>query len=1209
MTDLTPLDTTWLLFSAFLVMTMQIGFCMLEAGLVRQKNSINVAFKNLMDFVIASLVFWAVGYGLMFGASVNGWFGSDLFLVASRDTDAAFLLFQLTFCGAAATIIGGALAERTRFLGYVAITVLTAGLIYPVVGHWVWGGTLGGELTGWLGRLGFIDFAGGSVVHSTGGWMALAGALVVGARLGRFPAPRRAADALLDAGAGPGEPSAAEAPLRPIGGSNYVLATVGVLMLWFGWFGFNGGSALGYDADIGSILINTVLAAASGGLVLVLLAFVRDAKPDIAACLNGTLAGLVAVTAGAHLYETADAVLVGAAGAAVASLATGALARARVDDVIGAFPVHACAGMAGTLLVALLGDPAGFGDGRGPLEQLAVQAIGVGAIALWAFGVGYVTLFLLNALVPLRVSEADERRGLNIAEHDASSDLVALLEDMGSQRASGDFATPLAVEPHTEIGTIAAEYNRVTERVRTEIAEREHALARLRSASQFQFIFENTSEGIVRFALDGRILQANPAAARILGHASPADLVERGGAFLGALDWADGAAFRQMVDRLAAKGAVEGVELDFRRRVDDREGHVRVSVRRVDAREDEGSVDAGAGSEAPAATYLASLTDVSERRANERLSLEVDEAQAASRAKSEFLANMSHEIRTPLNGVTGMLELLARTSLDARQERYVRIAGASAKSLLSVINDILDVSKIEAGKLDLESVEFGLPELLGDVADMFAPQAAGKRLELVARIDPALPTRVTGDPERLRQILVNLLGNAVKFTESGTVSLGARSVGADGDGAPTIELAVQDTGIGIDPADSARLFEPFEQADGSTTRRFGGTGLGLSISRRLADLMDGRIEVESEPGRGTTFRVTLPLAPARTIAPDRGPGLGLEHAGLRVLAVDDHVVNLELLKELLEPEGLVVGRVTNAEAALDELDRAAAEGAPYALVLLDYHMPGTNGYELARRVRERPEHADTRLVMLTSIDQALPAAEREALGIAGNVVKPLRPSRLFDTLGEVLDGAPAAARVAPAAAGTDDLGLDDTLDTGPAATLAGPPGAEPARAGAVARGGDEVPLEDLLADALGGRVPARGARADRASLEGRRALVVEDNAVNQLVTEELVELLGLSAATVDDGRAALERLEDESFDVVLMDVQMPVMDGFEATRAWRAREAELGLPPVPIVAVTANAVVGDRERCLEAGMDDYVTKPIDPEALAEVLVRAMAGGR
>ena len=1192
MIELTALDTTWLLFSAFLVTTMQIGFCMLEAGTVRHKNSINVAFKNLTDFVIAALVFWALGYGLMFGASLDGWIGADTFLVASRDTDAAFLLFQLTFCGAAATIVGGALAERTRFAGYVVITVLIAGLIYPTAGHWAWGGALEGEPTGWLGRLGFIDFAGGTVVHGTGGWMALAGAIVVGPRLGRFADP----------GAGPGEGP------PPIAASSHVLATVGVLVLWFGWFGFNGGSALGYDAGLGSILINTTLAGAAGGVALVLLAFVRDARPDIGACLNGTLAGLVAVTAGAHLYETTDAVLVGVAGATVASLATRLLARLRIDDVVGAFPVHACAGLAGTLLVAVFGDPAAFGAGRGALEQLGVQAIGAGAVALWAFGIGYVALFALNAALPLRVSESDERAGLNLAEHGASNDLATLLEDMGGQRASGDFARRVAVEPHTEIGLIAGEYNRVVERVETEIGERERALERLRSASQFQFLFEHGREGIVRFALDGSVLQANPAAARILGHANAAELVGRGGAFLGAVPWRDGAAHRALVDRLAARGLVEGVELDFDRRVDGREGHVQVSVRRI---EESGAAgpdgpdgpDGADGADAPA-TYLASLADVSERRANARLSVEVGAARAASRAKSEFLANVSHEIRTPLDGVAGMLELLSRTSLDARQERYVHVASASAKSLLSIIDDALDVSRIEAGELELESVEFDLPELLGDVVDAFAPQAAAKRLELVAQLSPALPPRAAGDPERLRQVLANLLGNAVKFTETGTVALVADAPGAaTGDGV-ALEVRVHDTGIGIDPRDAARLFEPFGQADGSTTRRFDGAGLGLSISRRLAGLMGGSIELESEPGRGTTFRVRVPLGAGASPGPDAGPGLAPELAGLRALAVDDHVANLELLKELLEPRGLVVGRVTNAGAALVELDRAHAEGAPYALVLLDYHMPGTNGHELARRIRERPEHRDVRLVVLTSIDQALPASTRESLDIAGHVVKPLRPARLFDAVNEAL-GAP----------------VSDAARTpgGDAARVAGPD--------------DDTPLEDLLADALGGG-PEVGRAGDTGSgtggdtggdaggdtdddrgapaapsvgLEGRRALVVEDDPVDRLVAVEMLALLGLEATAVDDGRAALERLGAERFDLVLMDCQMPVMDGFEATRAWRRREAERGRVRTPIVALTANAAVGDRERCLEAGMDDCATKPIDVRALEAVLVRALSG--
>lgn len=582
MAGLTPLDTTWLLFGAFLVMSMQIGFCLLETGLTRRADGIDVGFRNLVDFTVAALVYWALGYGLMYGASVNGWFGSDGWLVANRDTNAAFLLFQLTVAGVAATIVGGALAERTRLLGHTVVAALAAGVVYPVAGHWAWGGAPEGAPSGWLGQLGFIDFAGGTVVHGTGGWLALAGVLVVGPRLGRFaPAPD---------GTRPG----------PSRGGDRATATIGVLVLWFGWFGFIGASAVGRAADVGAVVVNTMLAGAAGGLTLVLLAFVRDARPDVAACINGTLAGLVAVTAGAQLYETTDAILVGVAGATVASLGARTLERLRIDDAIGAFPVHACAGLAGTLLVAVFGDPAAFGD-RSALEQLGVQALGAGSIALWAFGVGYVVLFALNAMLPLRVSARNGRTGLDVAGHDAFG----------------------------------------------EIGEREEALRRSRSAAEFRFILERSHEGIVELALDGGALQADPAAARALGFADAADLVAHAGRFLDGVDWHDGAAHRRLTDRLATRGLVQGVELDFHRPVDGRAGRVEIAIRRLEGDPDvDDDLDArperaSDGTARPVA-WLASLADVSGQRADAWPSLGADEEdRAASRAKSDSLAASS----------------------------------------------------------------------------------------------------------------------------------------------------------------------------------------------------------------------------------------------------------------------------------------------------------------------------------------------------------------------------------------------------------------------------------------------------------------------------------------------------------------------------------------------------------------------------------------
>jgi len=346
-------DITSLELCAFLVTTMQIGFCMLETGLVRQKNSINVAFKNLMDFVVSGLVFWVVGFGLMYGAGhPSGLFGMSMFTWNHSDGAGAFFLYQLVFCSAAATVVGGAMAER-------------ASVFYPLAGHWIWGGILENGEPGWLATQGFIDFAGATVVHGVGGWLALAAVIIIGPRLGRFDK---------------------DAP--PLRGSNYPIATIGVLVLWFGWFGFNGGSAFVFDDSVPRILVNTSLAAAAGGFALLSWAWIKERKPNIAVSLNGTIAGLVGVTAGCNLYETTDAVIVGVVCAAACAMATRLLERLEIDDVISAWPAHAVAGGVGTLLVAILGDTAGFPMEHSRPEQFLIQLIGLVSIAAWAFGVG-----------------------------------------------------------------------------------------------------------------------------------------------------------------------------------------------------------------------------------------------------------------------------------------------------------------------------------------------------------------------------------------------------------------------------------------------------------------------------------------------------------------------------------------------------------------------------------------------------------------------------------------------------------------------------------------------------------------------------------------------------------------------------------------------------------------------------------------------------
>ncbi len=1097
-------------------MTMQIGFCMLETGLVRSKNSINVAFKNVMDFVVASLTFWAVGYALMYGETIAGWFGSTLFFVEHQNTLGAFFIYQMMFCGAAATIVGGAIAERTRFLGYILISVAMAGLLYPLVGHWVWNGAVDGETNGWLGKLGFIDFAGGSVVHGVGGWVALAAVIVIGPRIGRFDNKE-----------------------KPIRGSNYPVATVGVLVLWFGWFGFNGGSALGYNADIAKVIINTCLSAAAGGLTLVIMAWLTTRKPDIGASLNGTIAGLVGITAGCHLFSTLDSILVGVLSSIACFAATQTLERFKLDDVISAFPVHGVAGIVGTLLIAMIGDTASFPLGLSRLQQFGVQLTGVATIAAWAFGAGFIFIYLLNRILPLRVSASDEIEGLNISEHNASTDLLDLLVEMHAQKEDGDFNRSVTVDPHTEIGQIADQYNGVLGRVRLEIQTREEAYKQLQAASKFQFIFENTHEGIIQFAMDGKISKANPAAYRIFGHKSSEEFIVNSGHWLEGTDIAEFSQLKSIGESLDKNNDGSMAELEFSRDTGDKTLHVSLTIRYVEATDQQTEC------------YLASLIDISDKKENAQLMIDKESAEEASRAKSEFLANMSHEIRTPLNGVTGMLELLSRTSLDQQQSRYTEIAATSAEALLSVINSILDVSKIEAGKIDLETAEFSLPDMLSDVAEMFAPQALSKNLELINATRTGLPNRVIGDSERLRQILINLVNNAVKFTEEGTITLDSSMVKSKS-GIAHLRFKVADTGVGIPDAAMKTLFQAFTQADTSTTRKFGGTGLGLTISRQLVELMNGRINVASKPGKGTVFQVDIPLPIGKSDQMGATKALPDSLRGSRILAVDDHKTNLELLTGLLTPEGLNVDTVESAKHALFSLQSAIDEGKPYDLVLLDFHMPVMDGSQLTRAIRENTDFDSTRLIMLTSIDHAIANKNGDDSHLDGYITKPLRASRLFDTIIDVLQQNSPGLVVAE----TDKK--------------------------------DELPeIKPVRDDKL------------------VTVLLVEDNPINQLVSQELLAGMGFEVRLANDGQEGLDELSKGGIDIVLMDNQMPVMDGFEASREWRKREAQGDsggyAGRMPIIALTANAVKGDRERCIEAGMDDYVTKPIDSALLEKVI--------
>ena len=1097
-------DMAWMLVCAALVMLMQGGFCLLESGFARAKNSINVAIKNIVDFCVSMLLFWCCGFGLMFGASYAGMVGTDHFQPGASDTPSllTFFLFQAVFCGTATTIISGALAERTRFSSYLVISILVSGLLYPVFGHWAWGGVLPGTDSGWLSQFGFVDFAGSTVVHSLAGWSALAAAIVVGPRLGRFSQKR-----------------------SPIIGHNLPMAALGTLILWFG---FNGGSTLAVNGAVPLILLNTNLAAAAGGITALLWSWASSRKPDVGEVLNGIIAGRVGITACCHVVEPFGAVIVGAVAAILCHAGVRMLQRWKIDDVIGAFPAHGLAGIWGTLAVALFGDVEAIGTGLSRWEQLGVQLAGVGSCFAWAFCVGWMLFAGINCVWPLRVSRRAERVGLNAAEHHASTELIDLLGRMGRHRAGGALRR-VAVEPHTEVGQIAAQYNRVLDRIAEEMSLRDAAAVSARAAEEkYRGIFENTVEGIYRSSLDGQFLDANPSLARILGYESAEQLKDEL-ADIACQFYSDPQTRKEFILRVERDGTIQ----NFESVAVQRDGtQIRVCENARVVRDRNGR----------ALYYEGTIEDVTQIRMAEELKREKEAADARDRAKSSFLANMSHEIRTPLNGVVGMLELLGRTELNDQQLRYSRIATSSAGALLSLINDILDFSKIEAGKLEVEHISFDLNVVLEDVAEMFGQQAVDKGLELTCFVRPDVPTRVSGDPERLRQILINLVGNALKFTDSGEIRIEA----ARDQNSPFIRLSVKDTGIGIPPDRQLDLFRPFSQLDASTTRKYGGTGLGLAICGQLAELMGGEMSVDSEPGAGAQFTCTIPL-PAVEDASDSKPS---DHAlaGVRVIAVDDNQTNREMLFEQLSAWGIEVEVYSEPHQVLDVLGKRRGRPDRFQLAILDEHMPGMTGIELARAIRKRNEWQDLKLMMLSSLDQVIDASQAAEIGIQAVMSKPVRQSRLSDVITSVL--------------------YKEANESG------------------------DRPSRPQTRRQLAGRV-----------------LVAEDNDVNQLFVRELLKGFGVDCEVVANGALAVERLKDERFDAVFMDCQMPVMDGFAATRSIRELEdrrllAEPGQNR--IIALTANAVTGDRERCLASGMDDYIAKPVDPTVLFDKLDELLA---
>ncbi len=1101
------IDIAWILIAAGLVFVMQAGFLCLESGLTRSKNNINVAIKNLADFGVSTLLFWLVGFGLMFGTTLGGggWLGTDLFALdfgAESLWTGAFFVFHVMFCGTAVTIMSGAVAERLHFSAYLFITMLIAGVTYPIFGHWAWNGVLTGDVSGWLAALGFVDFAGATVVHSVGGWSALAILWLIGPRTGRF---------------------AADGTARPIPASNIPLATLGVLLLYMGWIGFNGGSKLGLDTAVPGIIANTLIAGAAGMSVPLVYSLMRHGRANVLGILNGTLAGLVAVTASVFAITTAQAALIGAIGGGVMLLASHLLLRGGIDDAVDAVPVHLAAGLWGTIAVALFGDPILLNTGLLWWQQLGVQLLGIAVCAIWIFGLTLLFGWGLGRLLPLRVTPEEEAVGLNSSEHNTRDPLLDLVTLMETQRQTGDLSLRAQVEPFTEAGRLADYYNRLIDAL-------EEAVSRT------QAIVMSAMDGIITFSRqDLTITSLNPAAQLMFAYPTQ-ELVGQSITKIVRLNpVASRAASEADTERILTPLLEEWYQTNvpvelYGRRADGSRFPVELALTQAEV---------GSSS----LFYIGTFRDITERRIfQDELEQAKNIAETANRAKSSFLANMSHELRTPLNAIIGYSEMLQEDAADfgyndlAPDLDKIQRAG---QHLLGLVNNVLDLSKIEAGRIELYTEEIDLRSFLFDIKITLQAVVAknGNQFDVVVPQESVL---IRTDLVKLRQVLFNLVSNAAKFTQDGTVSLSyaLNEQAADFDKPdksdksdkkeetiPWVTFFVADTGIGMSQEEQNRLFQPFMQADASTTRRFGGTGLGLAISRRFCQLMGGDVTVDSALGRGSTFTVRLPrFIDAERVNLDEDTAVSESWPALPeinlpaqnstavkgvVVAIDDDPAARDLIAHHLTRAGFHVETASNGRAGLALVRQVRPD-----IITLDVMMPDVDGWSVLSALKADKELAQIPVILLTMVE------ERQrgfALGANDYLLKPIRRQQLLDLLAKY------------------------RLNT------------------------DKVNMAALS-----------------------QVMVVEDDPATSEMVRRTLEKEGLQVTMAENGRVALEKLAQQQPDLILLDLMMPEMDGFQFLEQIRRR---VEWQNIPVIVVTAKELTTTDRLQLNGYVERILQKP------------------